>query len=393
MATVRLYHHDSFARRFEARVLDHGRLGDRPTVVLDQTALYPEAGGQMADRGTLTVDGATQAVSDVQVDDAGTIHHVVEGAAPALGATVVGEVAWARRRVHMALHTGQHLLSRALIEAAGAPTVSSRLGETDCTIDVTRPEVPERELAAAEALANQIIDDDVVVRAWFPEPDELATLPLRREPKVEREVRVIAIGDFDCSPCGGTHVARSAQIGAIHVVGTERYKGMTRVYFAAGGRGRALTSGHSAALTALGRELSCGPADVAAAVDKLRRALADARADADAVRTRLAAALAATLAPTPSPAPVVTTVDDAALLRPLAAAVTAAGRDALLACPGADGLQVLVARADGSARDCGALLKRLAGATGGRGGGKPTHAEGRLPSGTDWPAVVAAALA
>ena len=54
-------------------------------------------------------------------------------------------------------------------------------------------------------------------------------------------------------------------------------------------------------------------------------------------------------------------------------------------------MQVLLARADGSPLDCGALLKRLATATGGRGGGKPTHAEGRLPAGTDWPAAIARA--
>ena len=91
------------------------------------------------------------------------------------------------------------------------------------------------------------------------------------------------------------------------------------------------------------------------------------------------------------PGAVVTTVDDAALLRPLAAALHARGKDALLAASTAAGTQVLLARADGSALDCGALLGRLAAATGGRGGGKATHAEGRLPAIADWSAAVAAA--
>ena len=104
-------------------------------------------------------------------------------------------------------------------------------------------------------------------------------------------------------------------------------------------------------------------------------------------------ALAATLAPTSGPGEIVTAVDDAALLRPLAAALTAAGRDALLAARGPDGVQVLLARADGSTLDCGALFRRLAAATGGRGGGKATHAEGRLPADVDWPAAVASARA
>ncbi len=389
--TVRLYHRDSFARTFSATVVAHGRLGERPTMVLDRTGFYPEAGGQMADRGVVHAGGEARAVVDVQVDDGDLVHHVVDGELPSVGADVDGTIDWPRRRVHMALHTGQHLLSRALIEAAAAPTVSARLGERGCTIDVTRDAIPERELAAAEALANAVIDDDVVVRAWFPEPGELATLPLRRDPKVTDSVRVVAIGDFDVSPCGGTHCARSAQIGSIRVLGVERYKGMTRVTFAAGGRARALLADHNEAITRLARQLTCAPADVPGAVDKLRRALTDARAETAATRDRLAAALAAALATADGPGAVVTTVEDAALLRPLAAALHARGKDALLAAPTADGTQVLLARADGSALDCGALLARLAAATGGRGGGKPTHAEGRLPAIADWPAAVAAA--
>lgn len=384
--TERLYHADAFLRLFRGRVAAHAEYRGRPSVILDATAFYPEAGGQMSDRGTL----GGIAVVDVQADDSGAVHHVLDGALPAVGAEVDGEIEWARRRVHMALHTGQHLLSRALIEAASAETVSARLGETGCTIDVTRDPMPERELAAAEALANAVIDDDLPVRVWFPEAAELAALPLRREPKVASEVRVVAIGDFDYSPCGGTHCARSAQIGSIRVLGAERYKGMTRIHFTSGARARGLLGEHSELLSRLARELTCSAAEVPGAVDKLRRSLVDARADAAAVREQLAAALAESLASSAT-TEIVAAVPDAALLRPLAARLVAAGKDALLAASTPDGTQVLLARAAGSSLDCGALLKKLAQATGGRGGGKPDHAEGRLPGALDWPASLAAA--
>ncbi len=84
----------------------------------------------------------------------------------------------------MALHTGQHMLSRALADVASAATVSSRLGETACTIDLDRESVDERRLAEAEDLVNAVVDDDVPVRAFFPVRAELAALPLRRAPKV-----------------------------------------------------------------------------------------------------------------------------------------------------------------------------------------------------------------
>src|SRR4029079_7854967 len=153
---------------------------------------------------------------------------------PPVGATVTGELDWARRRQHMAQHTAQHLLSGALLARAAAPPASARIGETALTIDAARDRIPDADLAAAEDLANDLIDDDLAIRAWFPTADELASMKLRRDPKVSADIRVVAIGDYDYSPCGGTHCARTSQLGSIRIVGTERYKGMTRVTFTAG---------------------------------------------------------------------------------------------------------------------------------------------------------------
>src|SRR5207237_1880509 len=131
------------------------------------------------------------AVTDTQ-DTGDAIVHVIAGDAPAVGATVTGELDWARRRQHMAQHTAQHLLSGALLERAAAPTASARLGETALTIDVARDRIPDAELAAAEDLANDLVDDDLAIRTWFPAPDELAALKLRRDPKVTADIRVVA---------------------------------------------------------------------------------------------------------------------------------------------------------------------------------------------------------
>src|SRR5580692_11814355 len=224
--TRRLYHDDAYLRRFDATVVAMTTYKDQPAVVLDQTAFYPEAGGQLGDRGTL--GGAF--VRDTQELDDGTIVH-----APLEG-RVTGELDWARRRQHMAQHTAQHLLSGTLLDRAQAATASARLGESALTIDVTRDRIPDAELAAAEDLANDLVDDDLAIRAWFPNAEELAQIKLRRDPKVTADIRVVAIGDFDFSPCGGTHVARTSQLGAVRIMSAERYKGMTRVTFVAGRR-------------------------------------------------------------------------------------------------------------------------------------------------------------
>jgi alanyl-tRNA synthetase len=380
----RLYHDDSTLRRFDADVVAHTTYKGQPAVVLDATAFYPEAGGQLGDRGTL--GGAT--VIDTQVSDDDVIVHIITGDAPAVGTRVTGELDWMRRRQHMAQHTAQHLLSGTLLDRAAAPTASARLGETALTIDVTRDRIPEAELAAAEDLANDLIDDDLAIRAWFPTPDELAAMKLRRDPKVDANIRVVAIGDFDFSPCGGTHCARTSQITSIRITGSERYKGMTRVTFAAGRKARTELFARDAVLRGLASRFSCGTAEVPAAIDKLARDVEASGTELTALRSRLASMIIDALPPS---GPAVTAIPgDPDLLRSVAAKLAGSGRDALLCAPAADGTLVVLFRAAGSTLDCGALFKQLVAKVGGRGGGKAERAEGRLTAPVaDWPALIA----
>jgi alanyl-tRNA synthetase len=378
--TRRLYHDDAYLRRFDADVVAVTTYKDQPAIVLDRTAFYPEAGGQLGDRGTI---GGAQ-VRDTQELDDGTIVHVVD-VLPELGAHVTGELDWARRRQHMAQHTAQHLLSGTLLDRAQAATASARLGESALTIDVTRDRVPDADLAAAEELANDIVDDDLAIRAWFPDAGELAQLKLRRDPKVAADIRVVAIGDFDFSPCGGTHCAHTAQLGQIRITNSERYKGMTRVTFTAGRRARAELFTRDQVLRGLATRFSCAPADVPAAIDKLARDADTYSADLTVLRGRLATVVADSLSGTG--AVIAAIPGDADLVRGVAAKLVGAGRDALLYAP--DSGTVLLMRAAGSTLDCGALWKQLAGKLGGRGGGRADRADGKLAAPVaDWAAIV-----
>ena len=397
--TERLYFRDPFLSQFTARVVGHGTWKGARSLVLDHTAFYPEAGGQMADRGEL----GGLSVRDVQVDDDGLIHHLLalpeDAALPAPGTELSGTLDRARRRVHMALHTGQHMLSRALVDVAQAQTVSSRLGETGCTIDVDLETLDERRVAEAEDLVNSVIDDDVEIRSFFPTPEELAALPLRRAPKVTDHIRVVQVGAFDVSPCGGTHCTRSAQVGLVRVVGVERYKGKGRVLFSAGRRARGELWQEAGTLRSLGRDFSCGPLDVPASVERMRHNLTEVREALGVARARLADSTAAELAAQlerSSDKRVVAVLEGATpeALRSVAARLTSHPQAVvLLAGRSPEGLAVLVTRGSGSSFGCGAFLKRAAEASGGRGGGRPEHAEGRLPPQTDWPGLVAALLA
>ena len=385
MATTLLYHRDPHLLHFAAVVVGHGAWQGRPSLLLDETAFYPEAGGQMADRGVL----AGLPLVDAQVDDVGVVHHVVDGLLPAVGARVEGTVDGARRRQHMAQHTAQHMLSSALLAGHGrAETVSSRLGENVCTIDVDVTALSERSLREAEDLVNATIEQDLSVTAFFPDEATLATLPLRRRPKVTENIRVVVVGDlaapFDVSPCGGTHVTRTSQIGLVRITGVEKYKGMTRVSFQAGSRARREAFARAGLLEELGRGLSATPEEVPAQLEKLRATIKGLQADKVALATRVGALLGEALAARSGDANVVVELVDGAdmdLLRAVAVraialapglAVVVAGRDA------DGGGNVVVSRGTGSVVDCGALLKRLVTTHGGKGGGKAEMAQGRL---------------
>jgi alanyl-tRNA synthetase len=210
---------------------------------------------------------------------------------------------------------------------------------------------------------------------------------LRRQPKVAENIRVIEVDRFDVSPCGGTHCTRTKPTCAVRVVGLERYKGMMRVSFMAGAQGRSQVFSRARTIEEMAKAMSSSPEEVPASLEKLRAELKAARDESGALIDALALHAARTLAEGASP--IISVVDGGQrMLRAVAEALTAKhNKDVILASPVDGGIAVLVMRAAGSSMDCGAILKKIAQAGGGKGGGKPDRAEGRLPSGADFIAL------
>jgi len=289
------------------------------------------------------------------------------------------------------MHTAQHLLSQALRTLdARTETVSARLGETVCTVDVDVSALSDRALFDAEDAVNAVVDDDLAVTAFFPDDEALAALPLRRRPKVRENVRVVVVGDpqrpFDVSPCGGTHVTKTAQIGLLRVTGVERHKGKSRVSFQAGPRARREALTRARVADGLGRDFSTTPEEVPAQIERLRAQARAQGAERQTLLARLGAVYGDAVAARAEDGTVVVEVVDGGdvdLLRALAQAVVARRPGCAIVVASADadgGGPVVLARGARSAVDCGALLKRLVGVYGGRGGGSAAGAQGRLAS-------------
>ena len=379
--TRRLYHEDSGPRRFDAVVRDARPGAGGLWVALDATAFYPGGGGQPADRGALGGVPVTEVTLEGE-----TVWHVLEGTL-APGASVEGLVDWARRLDHMQQHTGQHILSRAFVEVARADTRSFHLGEAVVTIDVDHAGPDADLLRRVEDRANAVVWEDRPVRTHVVPPERAIEFPLRKPPDVDGEVRVVEVEGFDWSACGGTHVARSGQVGVIAILGTERYKGGTRVAFACGGRALGRLRETSDLLRGLCLEFTSGEAD-------LPRAIARLRSEARALESRLRPLLAESLdreadalleaAERGAAGPVVARYfpdRDPAELAGLAARVAGRGGIAILAA-GTAGNDI--ARAHFSAPkgtiSAGALIADLARAYGAKGGGRPEAAQGAIPA-------------
>jgi alanyl-tRNA synthetase len=277
--TERLYYDDSRLLEFDASVVSLSEGDDgRIAVTLDRTAFYPTGGGQPNDTGTL---GDARVIDCIDAEDAGILH-VIQGPVPEVGDNIHGQVDWLRRLDHIQQHTGQHILSAAFVKQFDAPTRSFRVLEHECEIDVALEDPTDERIEQAVDLANQIIWENRSIKLRQVTSAEAATLPLRKEPAREGELRVIEIDDFDLTPCGGTHAKSTGEVGVIAVRGWERAKGLTRIQFMAGIRALAdyrkanRTASDVAGLFSAGREDS--PALVARLVEenkKLRRRVSE----------------------------------------------------------------------------------------------------------------------
>jgi alanyl-tRNA synthetase len=234
MKTKTAYYDYSAAAPFPSKILEIRKAGDAAAVILETTVFYPEGGGQSADRGA--VNGAP--LLDVK-EEGGEILHFISASDAARLSPGPAELVLdaSRRRDFTVHHTAQHLLSGTLLRLTGKPTVSMRLGEEICTIDVDAPELAPEGLAAVEDAAADAIEADAPVIIHLCPPEKVTDFPLRKTPpQGEEEIRVVEIQGSDFSPCCGTHLKSTGPIGILKILGAEKYKGMTRITFVAGRR-------------------------------------------------------------------------------------------------------------------------------------------------------------
>ena len=219
--TELLYFHDSYLKEADATVI----ASEGSAVTLDRTLFYPGGGGQPADTGWLRWTGGEGRVVEIRRDGE-RVHHVLDGPIPPTGATVRGVLDWDRRYAIMRHHSALHILVGAVYRLFGALVTGGAIYPDRARMDFSLEDLSKERVAAIEQETNRVIGEDrhILVRFITQEEFERSDLVrLARDlvPRDMERIRVIEIEGYDAQADGGTHVARTSEIGRLKIAKTE----------------------------------------------------------------------------------------------------------------------------------------------------------------------------
>lgn len=264
--TEKLYYQDSLIQEFQATVQSIKESKEGVEVILDRTAFYPGGGGQPHDLGQI------DDIPVLKVYTAGDdIVHLLEKA-PA-GKTVTGKIDWSRRMDYAQQHTGQHIVSQALVRAGNFPTVSVHFGEEITTIEIDSPSISPEDVERVEQIANEAVCANHPVKTVWVKPGEIQKISTRRPPPAKERIRLVEIGNFERTACGGVHVPSSGMVGWIKIIGQEKIRGHVRLILKIGERARMDYAEKINVIDQLQRLLTCGQPFLAGQVEKMQQQL------------------------------------------------------------------------------------------------------------------------
>jgi alanyl-tRNA synthetase len=371
--TTKLYDLNCNLQRFEATVLSCEGADGVFKVVLDQTAFFPEGGGQPADTGTL--NGI--AVTDVQETPAGIVHFASE-CIPA-GTSVFGQIDWDKRFRRMQNHTGEHIISGIIDRLYGFSNVGFHIGSDTVTVDfdgfLTKDDLKKIELEA-----NEIIIKNAPVTVEYPMPEVLTGLQYRSKINLTEGVRIVTVTGCDACACCAPHVASTGQVGIIKLLDAMRYKGGVRISMLCGFDALADYNEKCSSVAAVSALLSAKQKDIAAAVERTKEELAAAQRRNTEIKQRLIEIMIDTLKDTKGNICVFEPMFDMADLRKLATAGLDFCTGVFAAFSGSeqDGYQFVIGSSTVDLRE---RAKAINEAINGRGGGTTTMMQGGAAAG------------
>lgn len=228
--TEKIYLENPYLRQIEARITEKKYMNNKYYIKTNKTIFYPNlAGGQPGDKGT--INGVE--VLDTYEDGIDIVHVVKENIH---SDRVQLFIDWNNRFDYMQQHSGQHLLSSVFYKLFNGETIGFYIGKEYVYIDIDIPKITEEEIEKIEEFANKIIFSNFSIKSYIVEREDMDKLPVRKDPVVNSNIRIVEIDGIDFSPCCGTHLRNTGEIGMIKIRKVESYKGNIRVEFVCGNR-------------------------------------------------------------------------------------------------------------------------------------------------------------
>ena len=364
----RLYYESSYIKNFTASVTGcRERKDGRWEITLDQTAFFPEGGGQPWDTGTL--GGAD--VLEVHERDGEVIHYTDRPLEA--GSRVEGCLDWERRFDHMQGHSGEHILTGCIHRRFGYDNVGFHMGSEEITIDFNGLLTGE-ELDEMEREANEAIYRNLPVQILTPSPEELENMEYRSKKELSGQVRITVIPGVDVCACCGTHVEHTGEVGLIKVLGMIHYKGGVRISLLCGQKALLHTAKRQKQIASLSVLLAAKQDEVPAAVERLKAEKEKLEMELSRMRQAQTEAKAAALPERSGGLAVFEEMDPVQLRRYCTLLYEGGKGDIVLACArrGDGCLYVL----GSSKRDMRSFSKKRNGLLRGKGGGSSLMAQG-----------------
>lgn len=285
MNTRKLYYEDCHLQRFTAVVTGCETVPDGYRITLDQTAFYPEGGGQACDVGTI----GDAKVLDVQ-EEGEQVIHFCDRPLP-VGQKTEGVIDWERRFDLMQQHTGEHLLSGVIHRRFGYHNSGFHVGAEVMEVDFDGP-IPAHMLAEIEEQANALVWADLPVNCGYPTQSELANIAYRTKRELPWPVRIVDIPGGDTCACCGIHVGRTGEVGLIKIISCVKFHSGVRLELVCGQRAYRYVRSIFEQNRRISQLLSAKMTETAAAAEKLTESYAAEKFRATGLQKQLFAAVA-----------------------------------------------------------------------------------------------------
>lgn len=369
METQKLYYEDSHLSCFSAVVQSCRQTQKGFEVILDATAFYPEGGGQAADTGTL---GQTRVLDTREQGE--TIVHLCDAPLEA-GARVEGRIDYEARFIRMQQHSGEHIVSGILHRRFGCSNTGFHMGQERTVIDFDAV-IPAQILSEIEQEANRAVWQDLPIRCWYPDPEELNGLTYRSKKALSWPVRIVEVPGYDRCACCGTHVERTGEIGLIKLFSAVPFRGGTRIEMACGIPALAFLNQVCEQSLLVSRAFSAPVTQIGAASQSMNRQLAAQKYRITELERRIFAATAARYAGKGDVLHFENGLDSAGV-RELSDAIAerCGGTAAVFSGEDGQGYSFCLVTRRGELRQLG---RAMTAALNGRGGGKPNFQQGRV---------------